>query len=53
METEKIIRYAYSIPFFIMAIAFLGMINLHWFAGVISFVCVIFGVINYSEEGKK
>lgn len=41
-------KYAYSVPFFIMGIGFLGLLQLHWFAGAIAAACFFIGLHNFA-----
>lgn len=52
MEIYKIRKYVYSIPFVLMGIGFLGLINKHWFAIVPSLVSFTFASINYQELNR-
>ena len=53
MKVERIRQLSYSLPFFIMAIGFTGLIKLHWFAIAPTIVCTLFAVSNYLELAPK
>jgi len=49
MEVNTIRKYAYSIPFLCMAIGFIGLVRLHWFALAPSFMCIVYSISNYNH----